>query len=245
MAATSSRWGRRPSVRAPRPPDRVIDGRRYVVGARLRGHARPPHRAPEPRADARRHPGAALSARLAAAALLHGHAGRGAGGRAAGLRRDDPHRHHDVLRGGHALRRGRGGRRRRAGRDARGPRPLDVGPRGPARPHEADDRRGARAHRGRARQGERPRRRPHRRVAAAARLRHLLRGADPGRSRARRTPRRRLGDDAERAASLAAEPRHDPARAARRARRARRAAPSSPTWSTWTTPASRCWRGAA
>ena len=167
------------SVRPPRttgPGDRRPPLR---GGAGLRRHARAPDRAPEPRPDARRRPGAALPARLAAAALLDGDAGGGAGGRAAGLRGDDPHRDHDVLRGGHALRRGRGRRRRRAGGHAGDPRPVDVGPRRPARPHEADDGRGAGAHGGHARQGERPRRRPPRRLAAAARLRHLLGGADP------------------------------------------------------------------
>ena len=233
------------SVRTPRPPDRVIDGRRYVVAPGF--------------VDTHVH----LTEHLSRGLMLDDipvprylpdwllplystvHAGGGAGGRAAGLRRDDPHRHHDLLRGGHALRRGRGGRRRRAGGDARDPRPLDVGPRGPARAHEADDRRGAGAHRGRARQGERSRRRAHRRLAAAARLRHLLGGADPGRARARRPARRRLGDDAERAAPLAAEPRHDPARRGSTPSACSTPGPSSPTWSTSTTPASRCWRGAA
>ena len=235
------------TVRPPRPPDRVIDGRRRVVAPRLRGHARPPLGAPEPRPPPRRHPRRPVPPGLADPALLRDHAGGGAGVRAPRLRRDDPHR---APR--RSARRARSSTWRAVAdavepvgmRAVLGRWTWDLDDRAGA--HAADDRRGAPAlNAAMLEQGARPRRRPDRGVAAAARLRHVLAGADPGRPGAGRAARRRLGHDALRA-RIPRAGRPIASRSPSWTRSAcSRPRPSSPTWSTSTTPTSRSWPGGA
>ena len=82
-------------------------------------------------------------------------------------------------------------------------------------------------------------RRPRARLAAPARLRHLLGGADPRGQGAGRSARGGVGDDAPGLASLAPQPGPPAARDARRAGACSRRTPSSPTWSISTTRTSR------
>ena len=91
----------------------------------------------------------------------------------------------------------------------------------------------------------RPGERPDRGVAAAAGLRHVLAGAHAGGAGPGRALRRRVGHDALRLAPLAT---HDRSRPAGRARTRWASSPprrSSPTWCTSTTRTSPSWRGGA